>query len=64
MALNPQYDAIGQAFAQSYYSMFDDQSQRGNLVNLYNVTTLYYVLYAYVVYLTFFISLMTRLSHP
>lgn len=40
MALNPQYDAIGQAFAQSYYGMFDDPTRRANLITLYNVNTL------------------------
>jgi len=36
MALNPQYDAIGQAFAAQYYSVFDDPTQRASLVNFYN----------------------------
>ena len=40
MALNPQYDAIGQAFAQQYYSIFDDATQRANLINFYNVNIL------------------------
>jgi len=39
MALNPQYDAIGQAFAQQYYSIFDDATQRANLINFYNAET-------------------------
>ena len=37
MALNPQYDAIGKAFVQQYYTLFDDAAQRHQLVNLYNV---------------------------
>jgi len=36
MALNPQYDAIGKAFVQQYYTLFDDAAQRHQLVNLYN----------------------------
>lgn len=36
MALNPQYDAIGQAFAQQYYSTFDERNF-GTLINFYNV---------------------------
>jgi len=36
MTLNPQYDAIGQAFAQQYYNIFDDAAQRANLINFYN----------------------------
>merc|ERR1712110_1041424 len=36
MALNPNYDQIGKAFTQQYYSMFDDPAQRANLINLYN----------------------------
>ena len=36
MALNPQYDAIGKAFVQQYYALFDDPAQRGNLAQLYN----------------------------
>ncbi|XP_071050412.1 probable nuclear transport factor 2 isoform X1 [Onthophagus taurus] len=35
MALNPQYEAIGKGFVQQYYAVFDDPTQRGNLVNLY-----------------------------
>ena len=38
MALNPQYDAIGKAFVQQYYTLFDDANQRHQLVNLYNVS--------------------------
>ncbi|KAL1488491.1 hypothetical protein ABEB36_014958 [Hypothenemus hampei] len=37
MALNLQYEAIGKGFVQQYYAMFDDPSQRQNLVNMYNV---------------------------
>ena len=37
MALNPQYDAIGQTFAQQYYATFDDANLRANLINFYNV---------------------------
>ncbi|XP_065174208.1 probable nuclear transport factor 2 isoform X1 [Atheta coriaria] len=37
MTLNPQYEAIGKNFVQAYYSMFDDPTQRVNLVNMYNV---------------------------
>ena len=36
MALNPQYEAIGKAFTQQYYALFDDAAQRPGLVNLYN----------------------------
>ena len=36
MALNPQYEAIGKAFTQQYYALFDDAAQRPQLVNLYN----------------------------
>jgi len=36
MALNPNYDAIGKAFVQQYYALFDDKNARPNLVNLYN----------------------------
>lgn len=38
MALNPAYEAIGKGFVQQYYAMFDDPSQRPNLVNMYNVS--------------------------
>ena len=38
MALNPQYDAIGKAFVQQYYTLFDDSNQRANLSQLYNPT--------------------------
>ena len=38
MALNPQYDAIGKAFVQQYYMLFDDAAQRHQLVALYNVS--------------------------
>ena len=40
MALNPQYDAIGKAFVQQYYTLFDDANQRHQLVNLYNVSVM------------------------
>ena len=36
MALNPQYEAIGKAFTQQYYALFDDAASRPQLVNLYN----------------------------
>lgn len=36
MALNPQYDAIGKAFVQQYYTLFDDAAQRHQLSALYN----------------------------
>jgi len=36
MALNPEYEAIGKAFTNQYYAMFDDPIQRPNLINLYN----------------------------
>ncbi len=36
MALNPNYEAIGKAFVQQYYQMFDDPAQRAQLANLYN----------------------------
>jgi len=36
MALNPQYEDIGKGFVQQYYAIFDDPTQRPNLVNLYN----------------------------
>ena len=39
MALNPQYDAIGKAFVQQYYMLFDDAAQRHQLSALYNVST-------------------------
>lgn len=38
MALNPQYEAIGKGFVQQYYALFDDPTQRPNLVNMYNVS--------------------------
>ncbi|XP_030759830.1 probable nuclear transport factor 2 isoform X1 [Sitophilus oryzae] len=37
MALNAQYEAIGKGFVQQYYALFDDPTQRPNLVNMYNV---------------------------
>lgn len=36
MNLNPQYDSIGKAFTQQYYTLFDDPTQRHQLINLYN----------------------------
>lgn len=38
MALNPQYEEIGRGFVQQYYALFDDPTQRPNLVNMYNVS--------------------------
>jgi hypothetical protein len=38
MALNPNYESIGKAFTQQYYQLFDDPTQRHQLVNLYNVS--------------------------
>ena len=46
MALNPQYDAIGKAFVQQYYTLFDDAAQRHQLVNLYNVSSKTLILFA------------------
>ena len=40
MALNLQYEAIGKGFVQQYYALFDDPTQRPNLVNMYNVSAL------------------------
>lgn len=40
MALNPQYEEIGRGFVQQYYALFDDPTQRPNLVNMYNVSVL------------------------
>lgn len=37
MALNPQYEDIGKGFVQQYYALFDDPTQRANLVHLFNV---------------------------
>ncbi|XP_015598283.1 probable nuclear transport factor 2 isoform X2 [Cephus cinctus] len=36
MALNPSYEAIGKGFVQQYYALFDDPTQRPNLINMYN----------------------------
>jgi hypothetical protein len=36
MALNPNFDQIGQAFVTQYYSMFDNVATRGELSKLYN----------------------------
>lgn len=38
MALNPQYEEIGKTFVAQYYALFDDPSQRPNLVHLFNVS--------------------------
>jgi hypothetical protein len=54
MALNPQYDSIGKAFTQQYYAMFDDPTQRHQLVNLYNVRSLIQLLYPAVESFTMF----------
>ena len=40
MALNPSYEAIGKGFVQQYYALFDDPTQRPNLINMYNVSNL------------------------
>lgn len=40
MALNPQYEDIGKGFVQQYYAMFDDPARRGDLVHLFNVSTI------------------------
>ncbi|XP_014213415.1 probable nuclear transport factor 2 isoform X2 [Copidosoma floridanum] len=36
MTLNAQYEEIGKKFVEQYYLMFDDSTQRHNLVNMYN----------------------------
>jgi len=36
MALNPNFNQIGQAFIQQYYAMFDNSATRGELAKLYN----------------------------
>ncbi|KDR20052.1 putative nuclear transport factor 2 [Zootermopsis nevadensis] len=36
MTLNPAYEAIGKGFVQQYYAIFDDPTQRPNLINMYN----------------------------
>ena len=41
MALNPQYEAIGKAFTQQYYALFDDPAQRQQLTALYNVSLMF-----------------------
>jgi len=38
MTLNPNYEAIGKAFTQQYYALFDDPAQRSQLSALYNVS--------------------------
>lgn len=32
------YDQIGKMFVQNYYLLFDNPTDRGNLVHLYNVS--------------------------
>ncbi|XP_077275722.1 nuclear transport factor-2 isoform X2 [Temnothorax americanus] len=39
MAMNVPYEAIGKGFVQQYYAMFDDPTQRANLINMYNAET-------------------------
>ncbi|XP_024877376.1 probable nuclear transport factor 2 isoform X2 [Temnothorax curvispinosus] len=39
MAMNVPYEAIGKGFVQQYYAMFDDPTQRPNLINMYNAET-------------------------
>jgi len=36
MAFNPQYEAIGKSFTQQYYTLFDNQQTRPNLLALYH----------------------------
>jgi len=36
MALNPNFNQIGQAFVQQYYAIFDNPATRGELAKLYN----------------------------
>jgi len=36
MALNPNYEAIGKAFTEQYYNIFDNAATRPQLQNLYN----------------------------
>jgi len=36
--LNPQYEAIGKAFAQQYYALFDNITARPSLASLYHHT--------------------------
>eukprot|EP00090_Calanus_glacialis_P014662 TRINITY_DN2349_c0_g1_i1.p1 TRINITY_DN2349_c0_g1~~TRINITY_DN2349_c0_g1_i1.p1 ORF type:complete len:132 (-),score=36.21 TRINITY_DN2349_c0_g1_i1:333-728(-) len=36
MALNPNYEAIGKAFTEQYYNMFDNPATRSQLQALYN----------------------------
>lgn len=38
MALNPQYADIGNGFVTQYYAIFDDPTQRANVVNFYSVS--------------------------
>ncbi|XP_072745783.1 probable nuclear transport factor 2 isoform X2 [Anoplolepis gracilipes] len=39
MAMNVPYEAIGKGFVQQYYALFDDPTQRPNLINMYNTET-------------------------
>lgn len=43
MTLNPAYEALGKTFVEQYYAFFDDQAQRANLINLYNVSLKLYL---------------------
>ena len=52
MTLNLQYDTIGKSFVQQYYMMFDDATQRANLVNLYSVS--WFSLYIYLISLNLY----------
>lgn len=45
MTLNPAYEAIGKGFVQQYYALFDDPAQRPTLMNLYNVSTVMFILW-------------------
>jgi hypothetical protein len=36
MALNPNYETIGQEFVAHFYRLFDDPATRAQLINLYN----------------------------
>merc|ERR1712044_108842 len=36
MALNPNFNQIGEMFTKQYYSMFDNAATRGDLAKLYN----------------------------
>ena len=39
MALNLNYESIGQEFVKHFYRLFDDPATRGQLINLYNAET-------------------------